>query len=273
MNSLNIPFHQPRSKELSALIEGFYLIKKDLSGDAIKYFTFPNNYCILTVSRNCKKRISKEKIAIKYNSEEGIKANITYHYTSPIEIEFSHPVDQLTIYFKPLAINHFIQNFQAYFNGGFIKELCLFPDFDTEMQKIFDEENDQEKVTLVENYWLSKLEYQDLDLERKILTDLESGISIRTICEKYNYSRQHINTLIYNVTGKSPSDYRKIHRFRQVIDSAKQTGNLTQLGYMNGFYDQSHFIRDFKSLTSAKPGHFLHQVDLTRKNIWRFLPG
>jgi AraC-like DNA-binding protein len=36
----------------------------------------------------------------------------------------------------------------------------------------------------------------------------------------------------------------------------KKFRNLTSLAYENGYYDQAHFIRDFKEFTGVSPKYF-----------------
>jgi AraC-like DNA-binding protein len=59
--------------------------------------------------------------------------------------------------------------------------------------------------------------------------------------------------------GKTPKQFIKIIRFQEVIRSLSYTGkkSLTEVAYENGYYDQSHFIKDFKSLSGYTPGEFL----------------
>ena len=62
---------------------------------------------------------------------------------------------------------------------------------------------------------------------------------------------------------KSPSDFKKIHRFREALKSKKDKKNsptLTALSYDMLFYDQSHLIKDFKSLTGLPPKNFFKNL-------------
>lgn len=266
----NLKFYPPKNRLLSRLIEGFYILKKEEFDKPMSYFTFPNNYCILATNLNSTKEITTNQIVIEPSMGFNIKSNITYHYTSPIHVKIVPPVEEITIYFKPLGIHYFIDGLKEYYNEGFIKEIDLFTDFTTAYTEIFFEKNFDTKIDLIESYWLSKYKQKHFELESKILEDLEQGRAIKSIASKYNYSRQYINKIIYNALGKSPTDYLKIHRFRQAIGSAVHADNLTQLSYLNAYYDQSHFIRDFKCFTHNTPKDFFNKVDVSPKNIWFF---
>jgi len=59
--------------------------------------------------------------------------------------------------------------------------------------------------------------------------------------------------------GKTPKQFIKIVRFQGVIQYLSNIDHkhLTQLTYDNGYYDQSHFIKDFKNMSGYTPSEFL----------------
>src|SRR5690606_17615354 len=130
------------------------------------------------------------------------------------------------------------------------------------MKFIFNETDRQKQIELLENYWLSKFIKKDFSLIEQILADVEADLKIEDIAIKNNISRKHINTLFSKHIGKTPSEYRKIYRFRKSLLKYKNNKNLTTLSYENLFYDQSHFIKDFKALTKINPNWFFKNVDI-----------
>lgn len=100
------------------------------------------------------------------------------------------------------------------------------------------------------------------------MSDIEENIKVQDIAEKYNLTRQYVNKLFLKFTGKSASEYRKIHRFRNAVSAHKKSKNLTVLSYESFFFDQSHFIKDFKTLTDSNPNSFFKAVDTKNENIW-----
>ena len=59
--------------------------------------------------------------------------------------------------------------------------------------------------------------------------------------------------------GKTPKQFIRIVRFQGVIQSFSNLKNkhLTRLAYENGYFDQAHFVKDFKSLSGYTPKEFL----------------
>ncbi|MNY12542.1 DNA-binding transcriptional activator FeaR [compost metagenome] len=177
----------------------------------------------------------------------------------------------MTIYFKPLGINQFVENLEIFFEDILGLHFNLFEDFIHSMESIFkikDREIQREKL---EHYWLSKLKEKDFSELEKIISDIESDLRIDDIAIRNNFSRQYLNRLFSKTIGKSPSEYRKIHRFRNAIINQKKQKNLTHLSLESSFYDQSHLIKDFKQLTNVSPNSFFKTVNTEKENIWLFI--
>ncbi len=62
--------------------------------------------------------------------------------------------------------------------------------------------------------------------------------------------------------GKTPKQFIRIVRFEGAILNLSKPGKpgdkyLTQMTYENGYFDQAHFAKDFKSLSGYTPKEFL----------------
>ncbi|MEN5130670.1 helix-turn-helix domain-containing protein [Elizabethkingia anophelis] len=99
---------------------------------------------------------------------------------------------------------------------------------------------------------------------------MNSTLSIEEIAEKNQISRQYFNKMFRKYVGKSPSEFRKINKFRNSITQKNKNQNLIELSLDADFYDQSHFIRNFKELAKVNPGSFFNNVDTSKENIWLF---
>lgn len=268
---MKLEFYKPQNKTLAKYIEGYYFIAPDGNSNKLNYWTFPNNFFILSVNQNAEIGFEDEKITIQPSKEKNIAADFVSRYHKPLEIIYTTSVDEITIYFKPLGINHFLPEAERILKLGKMADFNPFEDFKFKMEEIFSIQNREKQIGLLEGYWLSKLNERSLALTPEILNDVESDLKIDEIAQKNNFSRQHLNKLFLKYIGKSPSEYRKIHRFRNSLIKQKNSKNLTELSYETAFYDQSHLIKDFKSLTNNSPNSFFKKVDTNKENIWLFI--
>lgn len=268
---MNVKFYKPKNSILKKFIEGYYFIANNDISTPLKYLTFPNNFCILSVNHNSDIILEENRIIIKPSTQNKVLADLVFRYNYPIEVYYEGPINEITIYFKPLGLNYFMNDLDFFAKRENIVDYNPFSDFKSKMKQIFHNKNQEQQIELLEDYWLSKFVMKDFTLMENILLDIEKDFKIEDIAKKYNLSRQYINKLCVKNIGKTLSEYRKICRFRNALLNQKKSKNLTGLSHENLFFDQSHFIKDFKELTTIKPSTFFKNVDTSKENIWLYV--
>ncbi len=267
---MKIEYFKPRNPILQKYIEGYYFLTNTLSELENSYLTFPNNYSIVTVTNKCDIKFEKEKVVITADNKQNCFSSIISNYKKPIQVEYHGNVKELTIYFKPLGINNFLhRKLKDYLDDSF-KIFDPFDDYLQTMQLVLETKEIEKAKDVLENYWLSKLTsfesgflYKAIDL----LEDYEMEHSIQQVADKCLTSRQNLFKTFATHLGKTPSDYKKIHRFRKALtqfQDKKNIKNLTSLLDSSTFYDQSHFIKDFKSFTGMPPKDLFKNLDYNK---------
>lgn len=132
------------------------------------------------------------------------------------------------------------------------------------------ETRDQHKrIELVELFLLKRLigsEKRSFRINKvaSILTSIRKNPAednLGNIASKYGITPRYLHKLIYQHTGLSPSSFNKINRFQFSLKLiAKNEQPLTSIAYNSGYFDQSHFIRDFKSFTGVTPSAYLDNI-------------
>lgn len=267
---MKLDFYKPKNKILQKFIEGYYFISESDKPQSIKYLTFPNNFVIFSVNQNAEVSYNSNKVIITKSKKEIISTDIVLRYSKPLEITYDVAINEITIYFKPLGINHFMDCDEFFFKESEVRNYFPFSDFKQKMIDILSISSRENQIDELEKYWLSKIRNKDFGVLNSILSDIEKGIKIEDIAIKLNVSRQYINKLFKRNIGKSPTEFRKIHRFRKSLKNSKEK-SLTEISYDNFFYDQSHFIKDFKNFSKINPSFFFKNVDTNKENIWLFV--
>lgn len=269
---MKLVFYKAKNPILRKYMEGYYFIFEDNHTNVIRYKTFPNNYIIIAVSQNADVIYKENNIIVVPSATKKITTDLYLRYNNPLEVVYEKAINEITFYFKPLGLNHFIPDTDIFSRYKSLVDFQLFPDMNERMGEIFEMESQEQQIEAIETYWLSKLQVKELSLMEQLLADVEStDLKIDEIAKKYNFSRQYVNKLFRKHIGKTPSEYRKIHRFRSAIKRKKEVKNLTKLSHNNLFYDQSHFNKDFKEFTDSKPSFFFKHVDTEKENIWLFI--
>lgn len=78
--------------------------------------------------------------------------------------------------------------------------------------------------------------------------------SIMAVADLCEVSERQLERLFKTHIGLSPKLYARIIRFSHIFQvMQKQKISWTQVGLESGFYDQAHFIRNFKTFTGEDP--------------------
>jgi AraC-like DNA-binding protein len=67
--------------------------------------------------------------------------------------------------------------------------------------------------------------------------------------------------------GASPKTFASVIRLQRVLRMGPTSPDLTTLAMDAGYYDQSHFIRDFRAMTGQAPGRFFRGEPTSRAGI------
>lgn len=264
---MKFQFFKPKNELLKKYIEGFYFLNETTSFPN-KYLTFPNNFSIVSFLQNASVRKNGENINI-YKTEGKSTLSITSHYSKPWQIFYEDKIYEITIYFKPFGINQFLRGNFSPLDKNNITDFSLSENI---LKDSFDKIlNNQENIqSNLEQFLLDIMIKKEDELLLKILTFLDDGEKIQDISHNLNLSRQYISRYFKERIGKSPTEYRKILRFRTAVKSlhSDKSQSLTNLTYDTLFFDQSHLIKNFRDLTNLNPKLFFNHLNLNEEIFW-----
>ncbi|MFZ6013396.1 MAG: helix-turn-helix domain-containing protein, partial [Bacteroidota bacterium] len=84
----------------------------------------------------------------------------------------------------------------------------------------------------------------------------QGGIRVKELMETLPISRDAFEKKFRRIVGTSPKQFSNIIRMRTLLEKGKGNKSLTDLAYEAGYFDQSHFIKDFKLFTGQTPSQF-----------------
>lgn len=74
-------------------------------------------------------------------------------------------------------------------------------------------------------------------------------------CANFGLSARQLRRLTHQYLGLSPKDFSKVLRFQTTLKM--MNCDVPKNVWTNSYYDQSHFIREFKSMSGVTPSDFL----------------
>ncbi|SHK32631.1 helix-turn-helix domain-containing protein [Chryseobacterium polytrichastri] len=277
---MKIKVYSPSNPLLKKYIESIYILTHTSEEKPAKYITFPTIFTIVSISEKSKSITKGNKLIIQQCDNNEVETNLVSNFNKPVYVEYEGKINEVTIYFKPLAINSFLEHDLNHYNSSNFSEFSPFEDYRKSMIKILSLQNDTEKIQAVEGYWLSKLIGFEHNFLETILSEMmyeeNNALTITELCEKNAISRTTLNKHFGRHICKTPSQFKKILRFRNAVNkysSNNARNNLTDIAYSVDYFDQSHMTREFKSVTGFSPKVFFEKTTaLERKQIrWLFL--
>ncbi|MFC7526981.1 helix-turn-helix domain-containing protein [Parapedobacter sp. GCM10030251] len=206
----------------------------------------------------------KGQLATVKNNAEGklSSAGITGLTDSYKIFKNSAGIGTILVYFTEIGFTHFAsQPTNELFN------LSLSLDDIFEKGKVAEVEEklgivntDKQRIKVVEDFLLSQLKEIQTDklIVEAIKLIYQSGgtIRIKELKEKLFISQSPFEKRFRKVVGTTAKKFASIIRFNTVLDNLNETKTLTEICYENNFFDQAHFIKDFKQFTGDTPENF-----------------
>jgi AraC-like DNA-binding protein len=117
-----------------------------------------------------------------------------------------------------------------------------------------------QRIALIEEFLSERIASIDKIVGMAVDTILGTNgqISVKDICTPLPIDRRQLERRFSASVGLSPKQLGKIIRLQSVTKKILD-GNFssfTELAYEGDYYDQAHFIRDFKEFTGYTPGEF-----------------
>ncbi|WP_367897335.1 helix-turn-helix domain-containing protein [Leptospira sp. WS58.C1] len=206
----------------------------------------------------------KGKISHKEGDRESILPNsgIAGLRRNPRLIEYSKNTSTLLVIFKEGGAVNFLK--EPLHN---LFELNLSLDYlisakkvrETE-QRLFHTKTNLEKISIIEKFliseWVgSKEDKLILDSVHRIRKS-NGNLKIADLLKGMPISRDSYEKRFREVIGTSPKQLSNLVRMRNIIDSYSSKINFTDLAQESGYFDQAHFIKDFKTFTDETPKRF-----------------
>lgn len=119
---------------------------------------------------------------------------------------------------------------------------------------------DKQRIHIVEQFLLSQL--RDIKNDKliieavKLIYQSKGTLKIRELNEKLYISQSPFEKRFRKFVGTTPKKFTSIVRFNSVLNDLTNIKSLTDICYENNFFDQAHFIKDFKQYTGSAPEAF-----------------
>ncbi len=184
--------------------------------------------------------------------------------TRPLEIEPAGETGIFSVRFHPNGFLPFATIPIRAMENTAVSLEKLFGQYGQEIeQKILTANSTSDRIKLIETFLLNRLtdtETVDRIVKSTVETILaaKGQLSVDELSKQTNINRRQLERKFSSIIGLSPKQLSKTIRLQATLNMLlnKKFTSLTALAYENEYYDQAHFIKDFKEFTGFTPKEF-----------------
>ncbi|MDO3645051.1 AraC family transcriptional regulator [Mucilaginibacter sp. L3T2-6] len=186
------------------------------------------------------------------------------HWTIPTRAAIAKGNTCLITRFDPHAASLFFQNPASDFTNESVDLCDIFNKHSSNFyDRLMEQSTLQQKIIFLEEFLterlvLNKKSHQQLKLVESLCKHVYSRhdfFDIRDVSARFGFSERYIQKLFCNWVGITPQKYFAVRRFNKSLELVRSSEeSLTAIAFQCGYYDQAHFIKEFKSYTGLTPG-------------------
>lgn len=142
-------------------------------------------------------------------------------------------------------------------------------------QKIIQATDTKQRIEVIEKFLLVKLN-EKATIDKIVKKTVEALFStkgstpINTILKEDLSKRRQLERKFLKQIGISPKQLGKVIRLQTALNMLlnQKAENLTKIAYESDYYDQAHFIKDFKEFTGTNPKEFLEDKQMALSTLF-----
>jgi len=185
--------------------------------------------------------------------------------SQPMIADTANMVTTLGIQFKPGGAFPFLQMPASELNEQCVTLDDIFGSTTrTVRDRLLELPTPEEKFDVVERWLLSRLAKP---LQRHPAVNYATAQFLRApaigrvsqVLNRIGYSQRHFNQLFTDEVGLTPKRFLRVRRFQHAIASIAERTSVdwAELALSCGYYDQAHFVHDFRCFCGVTPSAYL----------------
>lgn len=244
--------------QLKPYVKAFKIIE---SRNGITNTVLPNTSFAL--SFNFKGQISylnnKEKTVLQFATFSGLQKSVR-------QINYDTDTSAIIILFNEIGVSAFFKNSLHELFGQSISLDNILPTNEISIlqEQILGKQSNYEKIAVVEQFLLSKLNPYDTDIiVSKAISKIKitnGNVRVKELSKELFISQDAFEKRFKKVIGTTPKQFSHIVKMTSVITQCQSAPSFLDIALENGFYDQPHFNNNFKTFTGQSPTDFFHSA-------------
>lgn len=183
---------------------------------------------------------------------------MTGMWDKPIQVKNTLDDKSLGVRFFPAALDIFfnmdisdIRNTVTDINNVYLKK-----EIDLEFIRIC---KDYNEIIFYYNFYFESMlnvNYESHELLHRLMEEVKKRNNIDFVSKEIGISRKCLTRVLKKKIGLTTKTYANIIRFMKAKEMLSDGVDLSEIIYRCGYYDQSHFIKEFKKFSGKTPSNY-----------------
>ena len=193
--------------------------------------------------------------------------------TKPIQLKLPKQHVFFGVLFQPLAIKKIFKSPACEFSNITVDLTLLNRGFNSLWHQLA-EQHDFNKRVAVFLAWLNR-NLIDLQPREQLVNNFlyalnQHDLSVNTLANSLCYSPRQLSRKIIEATGMNTEEMLLYKKYLHAVHLIHHTDlPLTAIAYESQFYDQSHFIKSFKTFTTMTPGEYRQDKSFVKGHVYK----
>lgn len=163
------------------------------------------------------------------------------------------------VYFKEAGATQFFRQplHELFRQSISLENLVLSSEIRMLEEQLAEASSDMDRIALVSAFLIARLKPTPPDplvaAALNIIHQNKGDIRMQELARQLHTSKSPLEKRFRQAVGTSPKKFSGIVRLDNIIKNYTPGVSLTAMGYAAGYFDQSHFIKEFKTFTGETP--------------------
>ncbi|MEM9885088.1 MAG: helix-turn-helix domain-containing protein [Bacteroidota bacterium] len=245
---------------LKSYVECYYIWECDVSDQEMKIVSPPSAFTSIVFNYG-----TTYSVNTKNDQQKVPNFFLTGQATKKYELKLGGKIGMLGIVFLPAALTTLFQIpiFELVDERVDLRSM-LGKELEEMGYLIAEEAKKETKIKLVEAFLIGqvfskKVNFNAIDRAANTIVAQNGQFSIDQLIQEACMSRRQFERKFYRKVGLSPKYYGRIRRIGYICSllASGSKIDLQDIIYDNGYFDQAHFIREFKEFLGETPAKYI----------------
>jgi len=247
---------KPQSIELSELVRSIWCYQSQSAHEFERIQPGVNGQLLINLHENELRHWADPQNILRTTGPVAAQGVLT----SPLLIDTIQKRNVCGVAFTSFGLSSFCELPASRFTDSIVDATTFWGQTATGLRNVLINEDDPAKCCqIIEDFLIARLilRKDENELLKEILRMIRAGVTLHSIREKTGLSQRALHAIFERRIGVRPKTYSRIDRFSATLEPLTMKVSLYEIAIDNGFSDQAHFTREFRTFAGNTPTHHL----------------